>query len=108
VCSRISCIISIPQGKKGFDSILGNIDKGLYVIDAMGIHTINRISGEFSIGVSGLWIERGEVKHPVKEAVISGNFLDLFSTVEAIADDLRFYGNIGAPSLLFGPVDISA
>ena len=74
----------------------------------MGVHTANTISGEFSIGVSGLWIENGAIKFPVKEAVISGNILDLFKKIEAIGDDVRFYGNIGAPSLLIGPTDISA
>lgn len=84
------------------------VDRGLYVTDAMGIHTANPVSGEFSIGVSGLWVEGGMVKQPVKEAVISGNILDFFKRVEAAGDDFRFYGNVGAPSLLIGPTDISA
>ncbi|MFH0933133.1 MAG: TldD/PmbA family protein [Nitrospirota bacterium] len=83
-------------------------DKCLYVTEAMGIHTANPISGEFSVGVSGLWIEKGEIVFPVKEAVISGNILSLFENIEAVGDDLTFFGNIGSPSLLFGPTDISA
>jgi PmbA protein len=43
----------------------------------------------------------------VKEAVISGNILDFFSRIEAVGDDLRFYGNMGAPSLIIAGVDIS-
>jgi PmbA protein len=43
----------------------------------------------------------------VKEAVISGNILDFFGKVRALGDDLRFYGNIGGPSLLISDVDIS-
>ena len=84
------------------------VDKCLYVTEAMGVHTANPISGEFSVGVSGLWIEKGERAFPVKEAVISGNILSFFENVEAIGDDLVFFGNIGSPSLLFGPIDISA
>jgi PmbA protein len=83
-------------------------DKCLYVTEAMGIHTANPISGEFSIGVSGLWIEKGEIAFPVKEAVISGNILSFFENIEAVGDDLTFFGNIGAPTLLFAPTDISA
>jgi PmbA protein len=90
------------------DKIFSTIDKGLYVVDAMGVHTANPISGEFSIGVSGIWIELGEPKYPVKEAVISGNILEFFDKIEAVGDDLRFYGNIGAPSLIIRDVDISA
>jgi PmbA protein len=89
-------------------ALYGAVDNGLYVIDAMGVHTANPISGEFSIGVTGIWIEKGQLKHPVKEAVISGNILDFFGKVRALGNDLRFYGNIGGPSLLITDVDISA
>jgi PmbA protein len=52
-------------------------------------------------------VENGEIKHPVKEAVISGNILELFKNVVVIGDDLRFYGNIGSSSLLIQDIDIS-
>ncbi|WP_333652505.1 TldD/PmbA family protein [Dissulfurispira sp.] len=92
---------------KRFENLVKNINRGLYVIETMGMHTANPISGEFSVGASGLWIENGEIKHPVKEAVISGNILDLFKKVVMVGDDLRFYGNIGASSLLIEEIDIS-
>ncbi len=88
--------------------MFGAMERGLYVIDVMGMHTANPISGEFSVGVTGIWIEKGEMKYPVKEAVISGNILDFFGKIQAVGDDLRFYGNIGGPSLLISDVDISA
>jgi PmbA protein len=91
-----------------FNDLLGSIDKGLYVTEAMGMHTANPISGEFSIGVSGLWIEKGKIQFPVKEALISGNILSLFENIEAVADDTKFYGNTGTPSILIKSVDISA
>jgi len=84
------------------------VEKGLYVVEAMGMHTANPISGEFSIGVTGLLIEGGKLSHPVKEAVISGNILALFEKVHAIGDDLKFFGSTGSPSILIGPIDISA
>lgn len=90
-----------------FQKLVKTMNKGIYVIETMGMHTANPISGEFSVGASGLWIEDGEIKHPVKEAVISGNILDLFKKVVMVGDDLRFYGNIGAPSLLIEEIDIS-
>jgi PmbA protein len=86
----------------------GSMDRGLYVSEAMGVHTANPVSGEFSIGVSGIWMESGGDRFPVKEAVVSGNILDFFGKVLAVGDDLRFYGNTGSPSLLVGPTDISA
>jgi PmbA protein len=84
------------------------LDKGLYIVDAMGVHTANPISGDFSLGVTGLWIEDGEIKFPVKEAAISGNILDFFNKIAAVGDDLIFYGTMGAPSLLISDIDVSA
>jgi len=91
-----------------FNKLAASLNKGLYITEAMGVHTANPITGEFSIGVSGLWIENGEIQFPVKEAVMSGDVLGLFQKIEAAGDDVRFYGNIGTPSLLIGPTDISA
>ncbi len=90
------------------ERLFAEIGRGLYVTDAMGVHTANPISGDFSVGVTGLWIESGEIAFPVKEAVLSGNILELFGKIEAVGDDLRFFGNIGAPSLIISRVDISA
>ena len=90
------------------DTLFRHMQNGLYVVDAMGIHTVNPISGDFSIGVTGLWIENSEIAFPVKEAAISGNLLDFFRKVSAIGDDMRFYGNIGSPSLIISDLDVSA
>lgn len=89
-------------------SMIESIERGAYIIELMGLHTANPVSGEFSIGVSGLWIETGTIRYPFKEAIISGNILDFFGKIEAVGDDLRFYGNSGSPSLLIGPTDLSA
>jgi len=104
--SNLSIAVSPRHIQRG--KLFPLVERGLYITDAMGVHTANPISGEFSIGVSGLWIEHGIVRYPVKEAVVSGNILDFFGKVEAAGDDLRFYGGIGAPSLLIGPTDVSA
>ncbi len=90
------------------EELFARAGKGLYVTEAMGMHMINPVSGEFSIGVSGLLIEGGRPSHAVKEAIISGNLLDFFKNVEAVGDDLKFYGGTGSPSILIGPTDISA
>jgi PmbA protein len=74
----------------------------------MGMHTANPISGDFSIGISGMWIENGKPAYPVKEAVLSGNILDIFYKVEVLGSDLTFYGSVGSPSILIGDMDISA
>lgn len=84
------------------------IDQGLYVTNAMGIHTINPISGDFSIGVSGKLILSGAYDKPAKEAVISGNILELFGSIIALGSDIRHFGSISSPSILVDAQDISA
>jgi PmbA protein len=90
------------------NDLVKSLSKGVKILGAMGVHTANPVSGDFSIGISGLWIESGEALYPFKEAVISGNILELFKKVEGIGNDLKFYGNVGSPSLLIGDMDISA
>lgn len=90
------------------ETLVQRLSRGIVITDAMGIHTANPVSGDFSIGISGTLVEGGKKVHPVKEAVLSGNILRLFDQVEEVADDLRFYGSTGSPSLLIGDMDISA
>ena len=100
--------IDTDKEKLGLQAMFASMGEGLYIIETMGMHTANPISGEFSIGVSGIWVKGGKQAYPVREAVVSGNVLELFGRVQGIGEDLRFYGNTGSPSLLLGPTDISA
>ena len=88
--------------------LVQDLARGIKIVGAMGVHTANPISGDFSIGISGIWIENGELSYPVKEAVISGNILEMFKKVEALGQDMEFYGKVGSPSILIGEMDISA
>lgn len=97
----------IEKGDISKESLIKEIERGLYITEAMGVHTANPISGDFSIGVSGLWVEGGEYSYPVREAVISGNIIDLMKKVNGISDDIRFYGRIGSPSIRVMDIDIS-
>ena len=107
--SAVSGQQSADAGASGGSPLLiKSLSRGILILGAMGVHMANPISGDFSIGISGLWIENGETVYPVKEAVISGNVLELFRKIEGIGNDLKFYGNVGSPSLLIGDMDISA
>jgi PmbA protein len=63
------------------------------------MHTANPISGDFSVGATGFWIEKGKKAYPVREITIAGNILDLVKHVDLVGSDLRFSGRIGSPSL---------
>jgi PmbA protein len=84
--------------------LIAGCERAFLVTDAMGMHTVDMVSGDFSVGASGLWIEGGEVKYAVREATIAGNVKDILTGVEAVADDLKFYSRYGSPTILVGEV----
>jgi len=97
----------IENGTSAAANLPAGIGRGLLLTDVMGMHTANPISGDFSVGASGFLIEGGTLTQPVKEIVVSGNILELFKNVEAVGDNLRFFGAVGAPSLKIAALDIS-
>jgi PmbA protein len=85
-------------------TLLGMVAKGIYVSEVMGLHTIDPISGDFSLGAVGWEMENGAMLRPVQKMGISGNIRDLLNSLAAVADDLRFFasGNSGSTVLLEG------
>lgn len=88
------------------DALLNQMNRGFYVTSVIGAHTINAITGDFSVGAEGQWIEGGVASFPVKGVVIAGNINDLFKNVVGVAGDLRFMGNVGAPSIMISEVQV--
>ncbi|MDQ7782961.1 MAG: TldD/PmbA family protein [Desulfomonilaceae bacterium] len=99
--------LSMEPGLRTLKDIVGSIEQGLLVTDLMGLHTANPISGDFSVGASGFRIAHGKVDHPVKGVAVAGNLIDLFGKVVDVADDFRYFGNVGAASFLVESLTIS-
>ena len=99
--------IHIQPGNRSHSELLGEISRGLLVTNVMGMHTANPISGEFSVGASGLWIEGGKPIRPVRGVAIAGNLIDFLKHLVAVGSDLRFFGSVGSPSLLVEGITIS-
>ena len=97
----------IEAGKSSPDEIISGIKSGFYVTEVMGMHTANPISGDFSLGAAGLWIENGRIASPVRGVAMAGNILDLLKNVEAVGSDLTFFGGRGSPTLLIKEMSIS-
>jgi PmbA protein len=97
----------IEAGKTSPDDIIGGIKNGFLVTEVMGMHTANPISGDFSLGAAGLWIENGRIASPVRGVAMAGNILDLLKNVDAVGNDLNFFGGRGAPTLLIKEMSIS-
>ncbi|MGP1257009.1 MAG: TldD/PmbA family protein [Kiloniellales bacterium] len=87
----------MAPGKIGRDALLGEIEEGFYVTELMG-QGVNPVTGDYSRGAAGFWIERGELAYPVSEATIAGNLKQMFTEITP-ADDLVFRTSVDAPTL---------
>lgn len=85
---------------------VANLDQGLLVTDLMGFG-FNPITGDFSQGAAGFWIEKGEVAHPVSEVTISANFDELWKGIDAVGDDLDTRSSVQAPSIRVAKVTVA-
>jgi PmbA protein len=85
-------------GKQTPEAILAEIPTGFYVTSLMGFGA-NMVTGDYSRGASGLWIENGELTHAVEEVTIAGNLREMLRNITAIGDDLVFRGSVASPTL---------
>ncbi|MDO8643764.1 MAG: TldD/PmbA family protein [bacterium] len=106
-CSPTVSNFFIPAGGQNREEMLRQIGRGFLVTDVIGMHTVNPVSGDFSVGASGFMIEQGEKKFPVRGVAIAGNLHEMFSKLKARGDDLKFYHSIGAPSLWIESLQVS-
>jgi len=97
----------IEPGNLVLPKLMEGFLHAIVVEEVMGLHTVDPISGDFSLGCSGDWIEKGQKVHPVKSIAIAGNLFELFRRVIGVGEDLRFFGAVGAPSLLIDKLLIS-
>ena len=79
------------------DELLSDIRNGFYVTEMLGM-SFNLVTGDYSRGATGYWIENGEKTHPVSEVTVAGNLADMFLNVTP-ADDLSFRTGIDSPTL---------
>src|SRR5262249_55148333 len=77
--------------------ILRSTERGLYVPDMMGFG-FNPVTGDFSRGAAGFWIERGELAWPVSEATLSANFDQLWQSIDAVGNDLVLRTSVSTPT----------
>jgi PmbA protein len=97
----------LVPGQHTLDDLFALCDRGLYVMEVIGMHTADPISGDFSVGVEGLWIDGGTIRYPVRGVTIAGNVSELLQGISAVANDLKFYSRYGAPSVLVSRLTIS-
>jgi PmbA protein len=99
--------VYLKAGTKSLGELVRDVGNGILITNLMGVHTANAVTGNFSLGASGLIIRNGKIAEPVKGFAVAGNVLDLFRSVSALGSDLRFFGSVGAPSLLLPELAVS-
>ena len=88
----------LVPGMKTPEEIIGSVKEGLYLTEVIGFG-INMVTGDYSRGASGFWIENGELAFPVEEITIAGNLKQMLKDVEVVGNDLVFRGRIASPTL---------
>ena len=83
------------------EELIRSVKSGLYVTELIGFG-VNGVTGDYSRGAVGLWIEDGELTYPVEEVTVAGNLLEMFGAIEGIGNDLRLRDRTVSPTLLVG------
>ncbi len=97
----------IENGNTDVKDMLTEMNDGIIIKELMGLHMANPITGEFSLGASGIKVNKGKLAGGFRGVTISGNILDIFSNILAIGNDFQRRSSVGAPSLLIKDVIVS-
>lgn len=96
----------INTGKKNLAELLKTMGTGLYITDLMG-QGINLVTGDYSRGATGFWVENGEIQYPVEEITIAGNLRDMYAQLVEVGNDVDKRGNIQTGSILLENMTIA-
>ncbi|MDP3505549.1 MAG: TldD/PmbA family protein [Myxococcales bacterium] len=96
----------LEAGSRTPEALIKDVAHGFYVTTMLG-HGANLVTGEYSRGANGLWIENGELTRPVQEVTVAGNLLDMLSRIDGVGSDLTFRGSVGAPTIRFNELTVS-
>lgn len=84
--------LTVEPGEQDFDDLLKTMDTGFVVTELMG-QGVNILTGDYSRGASGFWVEGGKIQYPVEEVTIAGNLRDMYQNIVAIGRDLDTRGS---------------
>jgi PmbA protein len=96
----------LAPGKDTPDDIIGSVKAGLYVTEMIGFG-VNMVTGDYSRGAAGLWIENGEFAYPVEEITIAGNLKEMFENIEMVGNDLEMRGRIASPTIKISQMTVA-
>jgi PmbA protein len=98
----------LEPGSLSFDQILARAEGGVLVQDVTGVHSgVNPISGEFSVGATGLRISGGALGAPLREMTIASTIPEMLKRIAGVGNDLRFFSSVGTPTLLIDEMTLA-
>lgn len=98
----------VEPGTEPFERLLEAAEGGVLIQDVSGVHSgANPISGEFSVGATGLRIGGGSLGEPVREMTIASTIPEMLRSIRVVGSDLRFLSSVGSPSILIGEMTIA-
>ncbi|MCM0044360.1 MAG: metalloprotease PmbA [Burkholderiaceae bacterium] len=103
---NLQLLSSGTQPSDDFAAMLGKLGTGLLVTELMG-HGVNYVTGDYSRGASGYWVENGIIQYPVEEITIAGNLKDMFRDIAAIGSDVLVRGTKATGSILIGSMTVA-
>jgi PmbA protein len=90
--------LGLAPGSASLDEIVADTQRGLLVTELIGMG-FNPVTGDYSRGAAGLWIENGAIAFPVEEITIAANFADMLTGIDAVGSDLLWLSRVGSPSV---------
>ena len=96
----------LEPGPSSAEEITANVRNGLYVTELIG-SGVNTVTGDYSRGAVGLWIENGKLSYPVSEVTIASTLEQMFAGIEVVGSDLEFRGSLACPTILLREMTIS-
>ncbi len=96
----------LEPGELTLPALLKHMDRGLLVTELLGMG-VNTVTGDYSRGAAGFWIENGEIAYPVQEVTIASNLKDMFLGIEAVGADVVVRGSRASGSVLLAPMTIA-
>ena len=88
------------------EQIIGSVKEGLYVTELFGFG-VNMVTGDYSRGAGGIWIENGELAYPVQEITIAGNLKEMYASIEMIGNDLVWRSSVVSPTIKISEMTIA-
>ena len=96
----------IQPGDLDLDGLLARMGRGLFVTELLG-HGINYVTGDYSRGAAGYWVENGKIVHPVEEITIAGNLREMLAGVVAVGSDVQVRGSKQTGSILIDRMTVA-